>query len=602
MKKLFKWGKGYWGVLIAIVLLSALTTFSWSYMPQFIRYIFGPILKNEDPAKINLPPFLIAYFQQFTKPLQAVFFVSLAYVIFQTIRALIQYLLNCLRGITVSGIARNIRIATFDTLVNVPSSYHNDHDAGDIIQRCSTDVATTARFITYEPGIMLHFFISVGMGIYQMARINLTLVWVSLAVAPIALIASAFYFRYFNRKWEEAEKLEAAYLTAVQENVNGVRIVKAFANENYEEEKFNNATHDYAKVIKEIARSSGLYWGISDMVTSLQYMAVVLVGVHFARTGVMTTADIITALFYVGMMIFPFRSFGRSVSRFSLALVAARRIDELMSAPNEFLVNGTQTPPITGDIEFAGVGFNFGDNGQPLFKDVSFKIAAGETVAIVGRTGSGKTTIANLLTRLEEYTAGAIYLDGTELKQFEKHYLRRQVGLILQEPFLYNRSIRENIRVTNPAANDCTIEQAATLAAIDKDIKGFSEGYNTLVGEKGVTLSGGQKQRLTIARMLLVDKPIIIFDDSLSAVDTATDFAIRKALAGRGRRQTTIIITHRIATAQAADKIIVLEDGVAKAIGTHAELIARPGFYQEMWRIQGDLEAEFEQLILGACQ
>jgi ATP-binding cassette subfamily B protein len=218
-------------------------------------------------------------------------------------------------------------------------------------------------------------------------------------------------------------------------------------------------------------------------------------------------------------------------------------------------------------------------------------------VAIMGKTGSGKSTIANLLTRLLDYQEGSILINGIELKEIKKRYIRKQIGLVLQDPFLFSKTIYENIAIANYNAKPEKVYQAAKIAAIDKDISAFEKGYNTLVGEKGTTLSGGQKQRVAIARMLIDEKPILIFDDSLSAVDTQTDLMIRSALQNRENKTTTIIITHRITTAKQADKIIVLENGKVSQIGTHESLVKEEGLYQKLWDIQGQLEDEFLKVL-----
>ena len=291
------------------------------------------------------------------------------------------------------------------------------------------------------------------------------------------------------------------------------------------------------------------------------------------------------------------RNLGRIISDFGKASVASRRIDEVLSVDDEYVINGDKKPEIIGNIEFKNVSFKFDDTDKFLFNDITFDIKAGETIAFVGKTGSGKSTIASLLVRMLEYTGGSIKLDGVELKDIDKKWVRENVGIILQEPFLYQKTIYENIAIATKNAPKEKIYEAAKTAAIHQDILTFDKGYNTLVGEKGVTLSGGQKQRLSISRMLVLNKPIMIFDDSLSAVDTKTDLQIRNALKQKDDKLTSIIITHRITTAKEADKIIVIEDGKVANIGTHETLSKVPGLYKDLWDIQGALENEFVNLV-----
>ena len=343
-----------------------------------------------------------------------------------------------------------------------------------------------------------------------------------------------------------------------------------------------------------------IYWGLSDGITVLQYALTVGVAVAFSRKGLVSTGDVVVCLMYIGMLVYPIRGLGRIIGDFGKAVVSANRIQEILDIKDEYEISdGSLTPEIKGQIEFSGASFKFDDDDKNLLENLNFKIEAGETVALVGRTGSGKSTIASILTRMLDYDNGSIKLDGTELKDISKKWVRKNVGVVLQDPFLYARTILDNIKVGDNTLPDEKVYEAAKTASIDKDIKEFSEGYNTFVGEKGVTLSGGQKQRVAIARMLILEKPIIIFDDSLSAVDTKTDLAIRNALKSRDKKATTIIITHRITTAKEADKIIVLENNTVSEIGTHEELAKVPGLYKSLWDIQGALEREFDSIKGG---
>ncbi|MGB0174907.1 MAG: ABC transporter ATP-binding protein, partial [Acholeplasmataceae bacterium] len=241
----------------------------------------------------------------------------------------------------------------------------------------------------------------------------------------------------------------------------------------------------------------------------------------------------------------------------------------------------------------------FDDTNEPLFKDISFEIKPGETVAFIGRTGSGKSTLMNLLMRMYDYESGHIYIDGIELKKIKKEHIRKHLGVVLQEPFLFSKTVYENIAIADRQASREKIISAAQIASLERDIKTFKKGYETIVGEKGTTLSGGQKQRVAIARILVADKPILIFDDALSAVDTKTDLMIRDALQKRNSKQTTLIITHRMTTAREADKIIVIDKGVIESIGSHDQLANQEGLYKELWKIQGKLEQDFLNSIEG---
>ena len=422
---------------------------------------------------------------------------------------------------------------------------------------------------------------------------------VTMAVVPISVTSSIIYFHFIRKKFELVEELEAQMTTVIQENVNGVRVVKAFANEAHEIAKFRKESRKFADENRFLTKYMALYWGLSDFVTFLQYTLTMSVSIFLVRDGLLSAGDIIACLMYIGMLVWPIRGLGRIIGDFGKAVVASNRIDEVLSVPDEFVEDGTETPEVTGAIEFRNVSFRFPDSEVNLLEDVSFTINPGETVAIIGKTGSGKSTIASLLVRLLEYQSGNILIDGVELKKISKRWIRSKIGVILQDPFLYATTVFENIKIGYRKIEPERVYQVAKTASIHNDIMGFEKGYDTLVGEKGVTLSGGQKQRIAIARMLLMDKPVVLFDDSLSAVDTTTDLAIRNALKENNKKLTSIIITHRITTAKEADKIIVLENGRVSAIGRHEELSRLEGLYKNLWDIQGALESEFVKLVEG---
>ncbi|MFA7376707.1 MAG: ABC transporter ATP-binding protein, partial [Acholeplasmataceae bacterium] len=397
--------------------------------------------------------------------------------------------------------------------------------------------------------------------------------------------------------FKHIEESEARMMTVIQENLTGARIVRAFANEQFEIDKLEKENKSYSEAFMKFQKASSMYWGLSDVLAMFQYLITVIVGVYFVRQDMISSGQIVAVLMLLGMLIWPVRGLGRMIGDFGRALVSTSRIYEILELKSEFIDNGTLKPEVQGEIRFENVSYQFPDANEAILKDVSFTIKPKETVAIIGKTGSGKTTIINLLSRMIDPTTGAIYLDGVNTKEIEKHYLRKQMGIVLQEPFLFSKTVYENIAIVSPLIKKENVMKAAQIAAIERDIASFERGYETIVGERGTTLSGGQKQRVAIARVLVEDKPILIFDDSLSAVDTETDLMIRNALKEKEAVSTTIIITHRITTAKQADKIIVVEDGRISDIGTHETLYQKEGLYQKLWDIQGKLEQEFLDLL-----
>jgi ATP-binding cassette subfamily B protein len=598
--KLMGWAKPHLPMLIVVLFLSVINPLLYSFVPQFIKYIVDVIFEGSlVEGRLTLPSFLVTFYDTFTDQLTAVVVVGASLVIYQAFRGIFIFLHGYIKGKLAEGIAYDMRTKMYHHIQNLSFSYHNNVDTGDLIQRCTSDNDTIKSFLSAHLPQLLYIIGSFTFGAIQMSYINTKLMLVSMIVAPITLTASLFYFKYVTKKFELIENVEASMTTVLQENVNGVRVVKAFANEKYEIDKFGKENRRYADENYKLGNSMAWYWGLSDFVTFMQYVLTISVSIYLARAGKVSAGDITACLMLIGMLVWPIRGLGRIIGEFGKAVVAEKRIDEILSIPDEYGDDGKLTPEVTGLIEFDNVSFKFSDSDKHLLNNVSFRINPGETVAIIGKTGSGKSTIASLLVRLLDYESGSIKIDGVELKDISKRWIRQKIGIILQDPFLYAATIYENIKIGLKNVDPERVHEAAKMAAIHNDIMNFEKGYDTLVGEKGVTLSGGQKQRMAIARMLLLEKPVILFDDSLSAVDTTTDLTIRNALKANNGRLTSIIITHRITTAKEADKIIVLEDGKVAAIGNHEQLAHQEGLYKKLWDIQGALEDEFLKLVSG---
>ncbi len=588
----------YLPLLVLILLFSMIDSASYTYVPLFIQYIIST-LENMGPGNANLPTILTDFFASGGTPVKIVLNAAICLTIFQFFRCVFKFLVSVYRSFFGQKISYKIRKDLYEHIQKLSYTYHNNADTGDLIQRCTSDIDLVQTFIiSYMPEVVSVFSILIS-SVYQMSKINSDLTLVSLIIIPLAFISSLIFCVYIEKRYEIIEKKEANIMTIMQENLSNVRVVKAFANEAYELNRFTEASKEYSTLNLKLNQTSSIFWGFSDFSTMAQYMLTMIVAINIItkNPGVISLADVTALMTLVGTYIWPVRSLGRMIGEAGKCLVSAGRINEILTISSEYEVNGEEQPIITGAITFDNVWFKFEDTDKYLLKGVNFKINAGETIAIVGKTGSGKSTIAKILTRLNEYQDGNVYLDDVKLKDIDKQYLRNNVGLILQDPFLYSKSVYDNIAITDKNVSKSKVYEVSRLAAIEKDIKGFDNGYDTVVGEKGATLSGGQKQRVAIARMLLKDKPILIFDDSLSALDTETDLMIRKALKERDQNSTMIIITHRITTAKQADRIIVIEDGIVSQNGTHENLAKVPGLYKKLWDIQGELEKEFMKVL-----
>lgn len=595
MKNLLKWAKPFIFLLILICVLTIVVPVTYSYVPQFTKYVFDYVL-GDQTAENTLPVFVQNFFGSFDG-LKCVIVVGISLVLFQIFRGALMFFNGYLKGSFAEGIAQNMRNKLYLHIQNLSFSYHNNVDTGDLIQRCTSDIDTIKTFISTQLPEILYIFASLISGAVQMASINVNIMLITLCVIPINLVSSLIYFAYVKKKFDYIEKVEANMITCIEENVHGARVVKAFATENEEIKKFDQKNNKYRDEMEYLNKAMAIFWGFSDGITILQYAVTIGFCIGLAQNGSVGVGDIVVCISYISMLVYPIRSLGRIIGDFGKAIVAAKRVEEVLNEPDEYKVNGNQKPEIKGHIEFKNVNFKFDDATYDLLNNVSFEIKPGETVAIVGKTGCGKSTIVHLLERLLEYNEGSILVDGVELKDIDKKYIRSQIGIVLQDPFLYTRSIYENVKIASPNKTKEDIYRATKMAHIHNDILSFDQKYDTLVGEKGATLSGGQKQRLAIARMLILNKPVIIFDDSLSAVDTETDQSIRNSLKQNNQKVTTIIITHRITTAKEADKIIVLDQGHIADIGTHNELANKEGLYQVLWNIQGALENEFLNLV-----
>jgi ATP-binding cassette subfamily B protein len=511
------------------------------------------------------------------------------------------FLSGRLAAYTAEGITRRLRDFLFDHIQRLSFSYHATTPTGDLIERVTSDVDALRRFFSEQAigvgRIVLLFVIN----FIAILNLNTELALVSVVVIPVILLVSLWFFKKVTKAYEEYQAQEAVLSTTLQENLTGVRVVKAFARQDYEKKKFEK--DNWGKFLKGkiLLFMHSMFWPLSDIVLGFQMLFGFIYGATMAINGEISVGTYIAYVGLVVWLIWPIRNLGRIIVQTSTGMVSYARLMEVVRQQREPLFDGKVQPkgPVRGDIVFEDVSFMYSDGKSDVLKNVSFHVEPGQAVALLGSTGSGKTSLVNLLPRFHEYTGGHILLDGVELKDYSRSYLRKQIGIVEQEPFLFSRSIRENIAYG--VGRDVTqeeIERAAKAAAIHDVILGFPDGYNTLVGEKGVTLSGGQKQRVAIARTLLKNPKILIFDDSTSAVDTETEAEIRSALNELMKERTTFIIAHRIQSVMVADLILVLDKGEVVQMGTHAELLKdEDGMYRRIYDIQTKIDAELEKEI-----
>ncbi len=491
---------------------------------------------------------------------------------------------------------KKLRENVFDHLQHLPFDYHVKSQAGDLIQRCTSDVETIQHFVSSQ-------FIEIGQCLLTLVYVLLMMLLLDPAytLASTLLIPAIFFFtiRFFNnmkRIFRETDESEGRLSSTLQENLTGIRVVKAFGAQSFETDKFDEKNREYRDNVFKIVRLMSDFWSTSDFLCIVQYCTALLAGVYWIVNGTATLGTVVAFSTYASMLIWPVRQLGQTMAFMGQAFVSLSRVQEILDHPVEQNLHGKKKPDIKGEIEFKNVSFGY-KSGAPVLKEVSFRIKRGQTVAFLGPTGSGKSSLVQLLVKLYDYDSGSIKIDGVELKEIDRKWMRKHVGIALQEPFLFTRSIRENVRLGRPDSCESDILTATSIAALHNTLQEFEQGYDTIVGERGVTLSGGQRQRLAIARTVVRNVPILIFDDSLSAVDMETDAEIRRTLRKRSRSTTTLIISHRITTLAEADLILVLENGAIVQQGRHEELIAQEGLYRRIWDIQNSLEGELTKAM-----
>lgn len=566
--RFFKGAKRYF---IVAVIASFITTVFNSLTPQIFRFTIDSVLDGDKY------PYLAEHLWVIAGVLVGVAMLSGAAMFFSrffTARA----------G---ENFAENMRNALYAHVQRLPSAWHDKNQTGDIIQRCTSDVEVIRNFVVTQLLEVFRTVFLIGVSFAMMWSMNRKLSGIVLLFVPVIVVYSAVFYRLIARRFTDADEAEGELSTVVQENATGVRVVRAFGREQYEMERFRKKNDAFAKLWIRLGTLSGLYWGMGDLITGLQVITVIVAGALEAVNGNISVGEFIAFASYNTALVWPVRGLGRILSDMSKAGVSFERVDHIIKAEEEAYGRKEEAPLSDFDISFSHVSFAY-EEGQKVLSDVSFHIPQGKIFGILGGTGSGKSTVTQLLARFYELKEGegSISLGGQDIREIPLEILRRNVAMVLQEPFLYSRTIKENIAASNPDATFEEIRNAAKIACVDDAIMSFPDGYDTLVGERGVTLSGGQRQRVAIARMLLQKAPVLIFDDSLSAVDAETDSLIRKALSVHMKDSTVILISHRITTLMAADEIMVLKQGRAEEMGTHSELIAKNGIYRKIYEIQ----------------
>ena len=572
--------------IIAIVCISLMNLLAL-IVPRVISYTVDTLITGKES---DLPAFIVDAIESIGGSAyirEHLYLIAVFLMVIGALSALCNYLYRYYNNKGAETLVETMRNEIFAHIARLPFSWHTKNQTGDIIQRCTSDVDAVKNFVSGQLTEVFRVVLMVAFSLYFMFTINVKLALIAVILIPINIAYSAYGHKRMGKIFEEADVEEGKLSAVVQENLTGVRVVRAFGRELFEKERFEKQNHDYWKMWIRMDWVLAWFWAIGTLLLSLQTMIVVVLGAVFAVRGEMLAGEYIAFFSYNIMLAWPIRLLGRLISGLSRSEIATDRIRYIMDSEPEKDEGKKQRPDMTGDIVFNNVSFAY-DESKEIVKDVSFRIKGGTTVGILGGTGSGKSTLMHLLNRLYELPKenGSITISGVDIKDIEVGYLRENVGMVLQEPYLFSRTLAENIALGGTNAEIDDIKEAAGTASLLETIENFKEGFETTVGERGVTLSGGQKQRTAIARMLIGKSPIMVFDDSLSAVDAETDAKIRKGLMEKGKDSTVIIISHRITTLMAADNILVLDKGRLVESGTHDELIKNTGIYRKIYDIQ----------------
>lgn len=583
--------KRYFHYLLAVVCTALSVAFSF-FNPQVIRVTVDSVLGSEPFA---LPDFIVGIINSLggRDYLRGnIYLCALAVILFSALSGLLNFVRRYIATESAEHITRSLRDKLFEHIQKLPFDWHMKTQTGDIIQRCTSDVELLRTLLANQLIDIVRMLFLIVFSLIIMFSMDVFMTWVSLALIPVIIVYSLVFYAKVSSRFRQVDEAEATLQTVVQENLTGVRVVRAFGRERFEMKRFDEKNDGFYGLNVHLNDMMAYFWSLGDVMTGLQLIMVVFAGVVRCTSGQMTLGTFLSFYTYSSMLIWPVRSLGRIVSELGKVRISTERIRDILSTEPEADPEDSLRPDIRGEITFENVSFSY--DGQPVLKNVSFTLHPGMTMAILGGTGSGKSTLVHLLCRMYDVPEGSgrILIDGVDIRKIDRLHMRKSVGLVLQESFLFSKSILDNIRATRPGATQEEVRGCAEIADVSDAIDGFPQGYDTVIGERGVTLSGGQKQRVSIARMLMQQAPIMIFDDALSAVDAQTDARIRDNLRAhtQGQSPTTFIISHRINTLMHADVIMVLQDGQIEEMGTHAQLMQNSGTYRRICDMQSGIQ------------
>ena len=585
---IFYFLRGSIGIFLLSMVFASAVSFLDMVLPRIISFTVDSVIDDKAP---DLPASVLAWVEKIggiTRLKEQPLLIAAAVIAVALAAAICRFLFRYFNEVAAQRFVRRMRDNLYGKIQRLPYSWHGANSTGDIIQRCTSDVETIKVFVSEQLTSLVRVIVLIVLAVRFMAGISARMTAAASLFIPIVVGYSLFFYAKIGDTFEKADTEEGKLSAIAQENLTGVRVVRAFGRELYERERFEKQNGIYTVLWIRLMRILSLYWVTGDVMTGLQYLLVIVMGSVFCVNGMITAGEFIAFVSYNSLLIWPVRMLGRVISEMSKAGISLNRLRYIMNAEEEKEPEGALTPPMDRDIRFENISFSYEGATGGALKDVSFVIPAGSTVGILGGTGSGKSTLMYLLEKLYPLGEGQgrILIGDTDLSKIKSSYVRSQIGMVLQEPYLFSRTIEENIAITSRRYGREEVRVASKTADLLDTIEKFPSGFETFVGERGVTLSGGQKQRTAIAQTLIRKCPVMIFDDSLSAVDAETDARIRAALRKDTEGATVILIAHRIMTLMHADKIIVMEKGRIREMGTHEELLASGGIYRQIYDLQ----------------
>jgi len=513
------------------------------------------------------------------------------------VRAVLMAGRRLISGRQALAVEMDIRQGLYAHLVRLSYGFYDRHQTGQLMSRATVDLQGVRFFLGYG----LIFFFQNILTVVSVTIVLLVFQWklalIALAIIPVLVVLAYRYSHLTHPTLREVQQKLADVATVAEENIVGVHVVKAFAQEPQESAKFHERSEAVFRETIRANRQRATYVPLISWVPLLAQAAVLLVGARMVASGELSTGTFVAFNLYLGMLVMPLRSLGMWIGQSQRATASGERIFQVMDEPEEIAEKpgAVDLPPGPGEVRFENVRFDYLE-GRPVLDGVTLDVPPGRTVALIGQTGAGKTTLTALVPRFYDVTSGRVLVDGTDVRDVTLTSLRRAIGVISQDPFLFSASVRENITFGAPYLDDAEVERVARLAEAHEFVARLPNGYNTIIGERGITLSGGQRQRLAIARALAVDPRILILDDATASVDASTEARIRVGLREAMENRTTLIIAHRLSTIALADEIVVLEDGRIAARGVHEELLETSAVYRDIYE-HGLLERQFADAV-----